>query len=150
MSSRCWLSRDRCRTGGGYGRTAGWDVRLGRTYRCRFSKIRTEAWRRTSSPTELCIAPKLRVVLIRPAWLIHGPGQSLEMEALNNWIPLSWRFRRGTYIGSDENRYSAIHLEDLAELYCLALWRGRETNQCDGAHAPTTMTTGTRARSLER
>ncbi|HET6178468.1 MAG TPA: hypothetical protein VFE61_16160 [Candidatus Sulfotelmatobacter sp.] len=70
---------------------------------------------------ELSISPKLRVVVIRPAWFIHGLGQSLGIEALNNWIPLSWRFRRGTYIDSGENRYSAIHLEDLAELYCLAL-----------------------------
>lgn len=77
---------------------------------------------------ELSITPKLRVVVIRPAWLIHGPGQSTGIEALNNWIPLSWRFRRGTYIGSGENRYSAIHLEDLAKLYCLALKKAQ--NSC--------------------
>jgi nucleoside-diphosphate-sugar epimerase len=76
---------------------------------------------------ELSISTKLRVVVIRPAWLIHGPGQSLGIEALNNWIPLSWRFKRGTYIGSGENRYSAIHLEDLAELYCLALKKAQSS-----------------------
>jgi nucleoside-diphosphate-sugar epimerase len=74
---------------------------------------------------ELFNSPKLRVVVIRPAWLIHGPGQSLGIEALNNWIPLSWRFKRGTYVGSGENRYSAIHLQDLAGLYCLALERAQ-------------------------
>jgi nucleoside-diphosphate-sugar epimerase len=70
---------------------------------------------------ELSNSPKLRVVVVRPAWLMHGPGQSLGVEILNNWIPLSWRMRRGAYIGSGENRYSAIHLEDLAGLYCQAL-----------------------------
>jgi len=44
---------------------------------------------------ELSLTPKLRVLVIRPAWLIHGPGQTLGIEPLNNWIPLSWRFRRG-------------------------------------------------------
>jgi nucleoside-diphosphate-sugar epimerase len=76
---------------------------------------------------ELSNSAKLRVVVIRPAWLIHGPGQSLGVEALNNWIPLSWRLKRGTYIGSGENRYSAIHLEDLAGLYCLALEKARSS-----------------------
>jgi nucleoside-diphosphate-sugar epimerase len=76
---------------------------------------------------ELSITPKLRVVVIRPAWLIHGPGQSLGIEALNNWIPLSWRFRRGTYIGSGENLYSAIHVEDLAESYCVALQKAQRS-----------------------
>ena len=42
---------------------------------------------------ELPNSPKLRVVIIRPAWLIHGPGQGLGIEVLNNWIPLSWRFQ---------------------------------------------------------
>ena len=76
---------------------------------------------------ELSSTPKLRVVIIRPAWLIHGPGKSLGIEVLNNWTPLSWRFRRGIYIGSGENRYSAIHLEDLAELYCLALRKAQSS-----------------------
>src|SRR5215831_8558443 len=40
---------------------------------------------------ELSTTPKLRVVIIRPAWLIYGRGQSLGIEILNNWIPLSWR-----------------------------------------------------------
>jgi nucleoside-diphosphate-sugar epimerase len=70
---------------------------------------------------ELSIKLKLRVLVIRPAWFIHGPGRNLGIEPLNNWIPISWRFRRGTYIGSGENRYSAVHIEDLAELYCLTL-----------------------------
>lgn len=76
---------------------------------------------------ELSISPKLRVVIIRPAWLIHGPGQSLGIEVLNNWIPLSWRFKRGTYITAGTSRFSAIYLEDLAALFCLALQNARNT-----------------------
>jgi nucleoside-diphosphate-sugar epimerase len=74
---------------------------------------------------ELLHSHRLRVVVIRPAWLVHGPGRGLGVAVLNNWIPLSWRFRRGTYIGAGENGYSAVHLEDLAELYCLALQKAR-------------------------
>lgn len=74
---------------------------------------------------ELPNSPKLRVVIIRPAWLIHGPGQGLGIEVLNNWIPLSWRFKRGTYLGAGGNYFSAIHLEDLAAVYCLTLGNAR-------------------------
>jgi nucleoside-diphosphate-sugar epimerase len=76
---------------------------------------------------EISDSSKLRVVIIRPAWRIHGPGQSLGIEVLNNWIPLSWRLKRGTYIGAGTSCFSAIHLEDLAALYCLALQKARNT-----------------------
>jgi len=76
---------------------------------------------------EISNSSKLRVVIIRPAWRIHGPGQSLGIEVLNNWIPLSWSFKRGTYIGAGTSCFSAIHLEDLAGLYCLALQKARNT-----------------------
>jgi nucleoside-diphosphate-sugar epimerase len=76
---------------------------------------------------EISHSSGLRVVIIRPAWRIHGRGHGLGIEVLNNWIPMSWRFRRGTYIGSGDNRYSAIHMEDLAALYCLALQKARST-----------------------
>jgi len=75
---------------------------------------------------EISQSSKLRVVIIRPAWRIHGPGQSLGIEVLSNWIPLSWRLKRGTYIGAGTNCFSAIHLEDLAALYCLALQKARD------------------------
>jgi nucleoside-diphosphate-sugar epimerase len=39
-------------------------------------------------------------------------------------MKLARRFRRGKYIGSGENRYSAVHFDDLADLYCVALKRG--------------------------
>lgn len=74
---------------------------------------------------DLLVSPKLRVVIIRPAWRIHGPGQSLGIEILNSWIPLSWRFKRETYIGAGVNCFSPIRLEDLAALCCLALQKAR-------------------------
>jgi nucleoside-diphosphate-sugar epimerase len=77
---------------------------------------------------ELSHSPRLQVVIIRPAWLIHGPGRGLGIEVLNNWIPLSWRFKRGTYIGAGTNCFSAIHLEDLATLYCLALHKPQDAS----------------------
>jgi len=76
---------------------------------------------------EVAGSSKFPVVIIRPAWRIHGPGQSLGIEVLNNWIPLSWRLKRGAYIGAGTSCSSAIHVEDLAALYCLTLQKARNT-----------------------
>jgi nucleoside-diphosphate-sugar epimerase len=55
-----------------------------------------------------------RGMVIRPAWLVHGPlAWAIE---IGNWIKLAKRFRRGKYIGSGENCYSAVHFDDLADL----------------------------------
>ena len=97
---------------------------------------------------EILSSPKLKAVVIRPAWLIHGPGQSLGTEVLNNWIPLSWRFKRGIYIGSGENCYSAIHLEDLAALYCLAV--GKTRRSCLVHAAAENFSAGAAAISIHR
>src|SRR5437667_9080028 len=62
-------------------------------------------------------------MVIRPAWLVHGcrsPSWAIE---IGNWIKLAKRFKRGKYIGSGENRYSGVHFDDLADLYCVALKR---------------------------
>jgi nucleoside-diphosphate-sugar epimerase len=75
---------------------------------------------------DLSNSSKLQVVVIRPAWLIHGRGLSLG-TAVNTLITVAWRVRRGAYIESGENRYSAIHLDDLAELYCLTLEKTKST-----------------------
>jgi nucleoside-diphosphate-sugar epimerase len=62
----------------------------------------------------------MRTIVVRPAWLLHGRGCQIDI-GIANWIRLAWRCRRGKYIGAGENCYSAVHLEDLAELYCIAL-----------------------------
>jgi nucleoside-diphosphate-sugar epimerase len=66
----------------------------------------------------------LDVVVIRPAWWVHGRGYPLSV-LIGNWMTLARRFRRGKYIDTGENCCSAVALEDLAELYCLALRKAR-------------------------
>jgi nucleoside-diphosphate-sugar epimerase len=62
----------------------------------------------------------MRGVVVRPAWVVHGRKPS-HLDAIGSWIKLAKRFRRGKYIGSGENRYSAVHFDDLADLYCVAV-----------------------------
>jgi nucleoside-diphosphate-sugar epimerase len=65
----------------------------------------------------------VRSIVIRPAWERHGCRPQSGAIAIGNWMKLARRFRRGKYIGSGENRYSAVHFDDLADLYCVALKR---------------------------
>lgn len=62
----------------------------------------------------------MRGVVIRPAWQVYGRRPSY-LAAIGPWISLAKRFRRGRYIGSGENRYSAVHFDDLADFYCVVL-----------------------------
>lgn len=71
--------------------------------------------------SELLKSYKVRCVVVRPAWELHGCRPSSWGIATSNWMRLARRFRRGRYIGSGENRWSAVHLDDLADLYSLAL-----------------------------
>jgi nucleoside-diphosphate-sugar epimerase len=72
---------------------------------------------------EVLKASGVRSIVIRPAWERHGCRPPSWAIAIGNWIKLARRFRRGKYIGSGENRYSAVHFDDLADLYCVALKR---------------------------
>jgi len=65
----------------------------------------------------------VRSVVIRPAWELHGSRPPSWAIAIGNWMKLARRFRCGKYVGSGENRYSAVHFDDLADLYCVALKR---------------------------
>lgn len=65
----------------------------------------------------------VRSVVIRPAWELHGCRPPSWAIAMGNWMKLARRFRRGKYIGSGDNRYSAVHFDDLADLYRVALER---------------------------
>jgi len=73
---------------------------------------------------ELLQNRNLKAVVIRPAWWVHGRGYELNV-IIGNWMTLARRFRRGKYIDAGENRCSAVALEDLADLYCLALKKAR-------------------------
>ncbi len=68
---------------------------------------------------EILQASGLRSMVIRPAWQIHGsrPPKPIVLGL----VRLAKRFRRGKYIGTGENAYSAVHFDDLADLYCVAL-----------------------------
>ena len=59
----------------------------------------------------------LRGVVIRPA-MEHYRSLSV---AMGNCITLALRFKEGKYIGDGMNCWSAVHPDDLADLYCLAL-----------------------------
>ena len=69
---------------------------------------------------EILSSHGVRGVVVRPAWVLHGRKPSHLCFAIGR-IKLAKRFRRGQYIGSGENRYSAVHFDDLADLYCVAL-----------------------------
>ena len=69
---------------------------------------------------EILTSPNVRGIVIRPAWHIHGGKMWFSVE-LGIWINLALALKTGIYIGSGENRYSAAHYEDLADLYYLAL-----------------------------
>jgi nucleoside-diphosphate-sugar epimerase len=70
---------------------------------------------------EILKSSAVRSIVIRPAWELHGCRPPNWGIAIGNWMRLAKRFRRGKYIGSGENCYSAVHFDDLADLYCVAL-----------------------------
>jgi nucleoside-diphosphate-sugar epimerase len=70
---------------------------------------------------EILNSPRVRGVVVRPARVIHGCKPSQLGVVIGSWIKLAKRFHRGKYIGSGENRYSAVYFDDLADLYCVAL-----------------------------
>jgi nucleoside-diphosphate-sugar epimerase len=63
----------------------------------------------------------VRGVVIRPAWLKHGGKPSSLPLSIGAWIKLARRFRRGKFVGTGKNCWSAVHVDDLADLYCVAL-----------------------------
>ena len=68
---------------------------------------------------EILQASDVRTIVIRPAWQVHGarPPKPIALGL----VRLAKRFRRGKFIDSGDNAYSAVHFDDLADLYCVAL-----------------------------
>lgn len=62
-------------------------------------------------------APGVRGVVIRSAFKFGVTGDFV----IQSLISLARRFKQGRYVGSGTNRWSAVHIDDLADLYCLAL-----------------------------
>ena len=86
----------------------------------RLNPIRGHAWL-ARLENEVLKSAKVRCVVIRPAWELHGCRPPSWGVAISNWMRLARRYRRGRYIGSGENLWSAVHFDDLADLYSLAL-----------------------------
>ena len=66
---------------------------------------------------EILAAEDIRGMVIRPA-IEYG---STRLNAVTFLRSLAIRRRRGTYIEDGKNRWSTVHYEDLAELFCLAV-----------------------------
>jgi len=66
----------------------------------------------------------MRTVVICPA-MIYGAGRGLQKESdqLPKLIALSRQLGGGVYFGKGLNRYSNVHIDDLVELYLLAIER---------------------------
>jgi nucleoside-diphosphate-sugar epimerase len=64
----------------------------------------------------------IRSVVICPS-MIYGKGRGLQPDSdqLPKLIALSKQVGAGVYFGKGLNRYSNVHIDDLAELYLLAL-----------------------------
>jgi len=66
----------------------------------------------------------MRTVVVCPA-MIYGAGRGLQKESdqLPKLIALSRQLGGGVYFGKGLNRYSNVHIDDLVELYLLAIER---------------------------
>lgn len=70
-------------------------------------------------------ADDIRSIVICPS-MVYGPGRGLHRDSVQ--IPLLVRLARelgaGVHVGSGENRWSNVHIDDLVELYRVALENG--------------------------
>jgi nucleoside-diphosphate-sugar epimerase len=71
---------------------------------------------------EILSAKDVRGMVIRKAVEYREP---FSEHLISAWMSLALECGRGTYIKSGKNCWSAIQLEDLADLYCLALSKAR-------------------------
>lgn len=80
---------------------------------------------------EILHASDVRGMVIRPAWEVHGsrPPRPIAIGL----VRLAKRFRRGKYIGAGDNTCSAVHFDDLADLYCVALQKADARTILHGA-----------------
>jgi nucleoside-diphosphate-sugar epimerase len=91
------------------------------------------SWRPALERTVRAAAERnIRTVVIRPA-IMFGRGRGLPA------MYVTWAQQRGIgrCIGNGENRWSYVHCDDLAELYCLALERGPAGTVLNGASGET-------------
>jgi nucleoside-diphosphate-sugar epimerase len=67
------------------------------------------------------VRQNIRSIVIVPS-MIYGNGDSIQVPAL---IEQAMEARAGVYIGRGLNRWSSVHIDDLADLYLLALERAK-------------------------
>ena len=70
---------------------------------------------------EILGAADVRGVVVRPG-MVHGARPT---QFLGGWLGLSAHCGRGAYITPGTNRWSAVHVDDLADLYCRLLKNAR-------------------------
>ena len=63
--------------------------------------------------------PDVRGIVVRPG-LVYGYGGSLDIPAV---ISMARANGRGAHLGAGTTRQSYVHIDDLADLYCLAVER---------------------------
>jgi nucleoside-diphosphate-sugar epimerase len=76
-------------------------------------------------------APGIRGIVVRPG-LVYGDGASYDLPAA---IALARRHGHGVHLGTGATLQSYIHIDDLAELYCLAVERAPAGAVLHGAAA---------------
>jgi nucleoside-diphosphate-sugar epimerase len=89
-------------------------------------------------------APGTRGVVIRPAWVYGNGGGTPGV-----WVASAKNQRRVTVPGDGKSRWSTVHVDDLAELYALALEKATPGAIYNGASTEV-MTTGDIARAITR
>lgn len=93
----------------------------------------TIAWRAPLEHVVRAAADRaVRSVVIRPA-ILFGHGRGLPA------MYVEWARQRGVgrCVGNGENRWSFVHVDDLAELYCLALEHALAGSVLNGASGET-------------
>jgi nucleoside-diphosphate-sugar epimerase len=71
---------------------------------------------------EASVSKGIRAIVICPT-MVYGPGRGMQPDSdqLPKLIALSKQIGAGVYFGKGLNRYSNVHIDDLVELYLLAL-----------------------------
>jgi nucleoside-diphosphate-sugar epimerase len=101
------------------------------------------AWRPALEQAVLRAA-KTRGIVIRPAWVYGRGGGTLAV-----WVASAKDQRRVSVPGDGKSRWSMVHVDDLAELYALALEKAPGGSVFNGASGEV-ITTGDAARIIAR
>jgi nucleoside-diphosphate-sugar epimerase len=99
------------------------------------------AWRPAHEQAVLR-APRTRGIVIRPTWVYGNGGGTPGV-----WVASAKNQHRVTIPGDGKSRWSTVHVDDLAELYALALEKAAPGTVFNGASAEV-ITTGDIGRTI--